>query len=148
MLFVGRPLTLLALAVCTYVVLSWRYKTSLLPAASSIHYEYDANGFRKFDPSKETQKGGAPLASPVDERKKLPQVTVTVSATSSRKEATNTYTASEDLPLPTLDPIDMEEYTKDVLHWNRPGHVDGHFPDYEKFENSDYDPNRWEGFEL
>lgn len=148
MLFVGRPLTLLALAVCTYVVLTWRYKspgaTSSPPAA---HYDYDANGFRKYDPLKEQKtRPDAVLASPVEDgRAKRPTV---LSATATQKPQTTTYTASEDLPLPTLDPIDMQEYMKDVLHWNRPGHVDGHFPDYEKFEETDFDPNRWEGFEL
>ena len=46
-------------------------------------------------------------------------------------------------------PYDQQQaYMQDMLHWNRPGHVDGHWPDYEAFEHQDYDPNRWEGFEM
>jgi hypothetical protein len=59
-----------------------------------------------------------------------------------------TYTASSDLPMATLDAANMEQYMDDMMHWNRPGHVDGHWPDYEAFEHSDFDPNRWEGFEM
>ncbi|KAF1812152.1 hypothetical protein P152DRAFT_26783 [Eremomyces bilateralis CBS 781.70] len=43
---------------------------------------------------------------------------------------------------PPTTPLDMDE----MLDWNRPGHVDGHYPPYEDYVDYNYDPNRWEGF--
>lgn len=42
--------------------------------------------------------------------------------------------------------IDMDEYMKDILKWQRPRDKDGHWPQYSAFDGRDYDPNRWEGF--
>jgi hypothetical protein len=152
MLFVGRPLTLLLLAVCTYVILTWSYRSPSASPSEKPHYIYDENGFRKYEP--QLQSGNARPQQGAKEAGSSSSVAAAAAATKQLKptvvttKAVKTYTASSDLPIATLGPDQMEEYMNDMLHWNRPGHVDGHWPDYEAFEHSEYDPNRWEGFEM
>lgn len=35
-----------------------------------------------------------------------------------------------------------------MLKWNRPGKGNNHWPPYGDYHHSDYDPNRWEGFDM
>jgi hypothetical protein len=159
MLFVGRPLTLLALAVCTYVILTWSYRTPTKAPSEKPDYLYAESGFRKYDPpshhAPQSGKSRPEVAAPKEPVRASSSSRAAAAAAAVSKKPTlittrpvNTYTASSDLPMATLDPEQMEDYMRDMLHWNRPGHVDGHWPDYEAFEHSEYDPNRWEGFQM
>jgi hypothetical protein len=44
--------------------------------------------------------------------------------------------------------VGFDEYMRDMLKWERPREKEGHWPSYRDFVNRDYDPNRWEGFQL
>jgi hypothetical protein len=44
--------------------------------------------------------------------------------------------------------VSVDEYMGDILRWERPNEREGHWPPYKDFINRDYDPNRWEGFQL
>jgi hypothetical protein len=163
MLHVGRPLTLLVLAVCTYVFLTWSY-SSTTRLSTKPDYIYDENGYRIPATAVDQQEPLHTTPPPVKEKGQ--EVVVTTSRHASRPamatagsnssdrmtkvitKPAKTYTATSDLPLPTLSPGQQRAYMQDMLHWNRPNHVDGHWPDYEAFQNEDYDPNRWEGFEM
>jgi hypothetical protein len=48
----------------------------------------------------------------------------------------------------TKSSVSFNEYIRDILRWERPKERDGHWPPYRDFVNRDYDPNRWEGFQL
>lgn len=164
MLHVGRSLTLLALVVCTYVLFTWSY-SSTTRLSTKPDYIYDENGYRITTTNVDQQEAVQTRPPPVKE-KGQDVVVVTSSRlasgpamataglsssdkmTKSISKPARTYTASSDLPLATLPPGQQRAYMQDMLHWNRPGHVDGHWPDYEAFQNEDYDPNRWEGFEM
>ena len=167
MLHIGRPLTLLALAVCTYLVLTWSYRSTTTRVSTRPDYIYDENGFRiPSSPQQQEQvhTRPAPVKPHAEGAGEAAVVVVTTSsagaastaglnssnggaATKVQKPA-KTYTATSDLPMSTLPYDQQQAYMQDMLHWNRPGHVDGHWPDYEAFEHQDYDPNRWEGFEM
>lgn len=41
----------------------------------------------------------------------------------------------------------MADYMKKMLDWERPTGA-GHWPPYNDFVNTDYDPNRWEAFDM
>jgi hypothetical protein len=43
--------------------------------------------------------------------------------------------------------LDIEEYMKDMLIWQRPENKDGHWPPYQDYIGRNYDPNRWEAFD-
>lgn len=161
MLHFGRPLTLLVLAACTYLVLTWGYRSTTTKISTRPDYIYDENGFRIPTSPKEEVHTRPP---PVKQHEEGAGVVVTTSraaanaaptaGSNSSNKATKiakpakTYTAASDLPMSTLPADQQQAYMQDMLHWNRPGHVDGHWPDYEAFEHMDYDPNRWEGFEM
>jgi hypothetical protein len=42
--------------------------------------------------------------------------------------------------------IQIDEYMRDMLKWERPKDKEDHWPQYSAFEGRDYDVNRWEGF--
>ncbi|KAF1962464.1 hypothetical protein CC80DRAFT_161405 [Byssothecium circinans] len=44
-------------------------------------------------------------------------------------------------------PSDLKEYMKSMLNWPRPS-WNGHWPPFGDYLNTEYDPNRWENFEL
>jgi len=46
------------------------------------------------------------------------------------------------------EPINKLDYMANMLKWNRPGKGNNHWPPYGDYHHSDYDPNRWEGFEM
>lgn len=164
MLYIGRPLTLLALAVCTYIILTWSYRSTTTEISTKPDYIYDENGFRiptqphtgqKEEHSKPqevvqdeevvvvttTRKSSAAAAAAVTESQQGKATKVTT-------KLAKTYTAESDLPMATLEPAEHQKYMLGMLNWNRPGHVDGHWPDYVAYDYEEYDPNRWEGFEM
>jgi hypothetical protein len=44
-------------------------------------------------------------------------------------------------------PKDIKEYVKGMLEWDRPN-WEGHWPPFADYVNKEYDPNRWERFDL
>ncbi|OCL15298.1 hypothetical protein AOQ84DRAFT_279185, partial [Glonium stellatum] len=46
------------------------------------------------------------------------------------------------------EPTNTLEYMASMLKWNRPGKDNKHWPPYEDYRNTDYDPNRWEEFKM
>jgi hypothetical protein len=46
------------------------------------------------------------------------------------------------------EPINKLDYMANMLKWNRPGKGNNHWPPYGDYHHSDYDPNRWEGFDM
>ncbi|KAF2269462.1 hypothetical protein CC78DRAFT_575024 [Lojkania enalia] len=44
-------------------------------------------------------------------------------------------------------PEDMKKYMKEMLNWNRPSWL-GHWPPFADYQEKEYDPNRWEKFDL
>ncbi|RDI84453.1 hypothetical protein Vi05172_g5720 [Venturia inaequalis] len=152
MFFIGRPLTLLAIAVCTYITITWRFRSA--GEAFRATGLYDENGFRKYDPTS-TRPHSLPLATPVigpyDEQQQQHLAIHTTTASQSSHDPYRLGKASSTsyLPaLPTEDPVEREEYMQDILDWSRPEHRNGHWPPYEDYIDKDYDPNRWEGFKL
>lgn len=158
MLLVSRPLTLLALAICTYVTITWHLRSSAIQV-SKIVDEYDENGFTRYDPEEWAAKkegNGRPgkIAAPEKQQTILP-VTVGAGELASQTAAKSigveerpSMTRRPAVPLPTLKPIEHEQYMNDILDWERPKHKNGHWPPYEDFAHQDYDPNRWEAFKL
>ncbi|KAF2467795.1 uncharacterized protein BDR25DRAFT_316432 [Lindgomyces ingoldianus] len=52
-----------------------------------------------------------------------------------------------DLGVPEPRPTDLKEYMKNMLNWTRPT-WNGHWPPFGDYVDKDYDPNRWEEFEM
>ena len=50
-------------------------------------------------------------------------------------------------PSPPQPTSGIADYMKLMMKWNRPDHVDNHWPPYENYQTRTYDPNRWEAFE-
>ena len=48
---------------------------------------------------------------------------------------------------PTPRSSDVKDYLRTMLKWNRPT-WEGHWPAYKDYEHKDYDPNRWEEFDM
>jgi hypothetical protein len=48
---------------------------------------------------------------------------------------------------PFARPTNMKEYMKSMLKWNRPS-WDGHWPPFADYVDKEYDPNRWEQFDM
>ena len=46
----------------------------------------------------------------------------------------------------TSSAIEIGEYLRDLLRWQRPSRGD-HWPPYADYKDKDYDPNRWEAFQ-
>ena len=46
------------------------------------------------------------------------------------------------------EPVNKLDYMANMLKWNRPGKGNNHWPPYGDYHHSDYDPNRWEGFDM
>jgi hypothetical protein len=44
-------------------------------------------------------------------------------------------------------PTNLKEYMKEMLNWRRPS-WDGHWPPFLDYVDKEYDPNRWEEFEM
>lgn len=44
-------------------------------------------------------------------------------------------------------PTNMKEYMQEMLNWNRPS-WEGHWPPFGDYINKEYDPNRWEQFDM
>jgi hypothetical protein len=44
-------------------------------------------------------------------------------------------------------PTNLKEYMKSMLKWGRPT-WDGHWPPFRDYVDKEYDPNRWEQFDL
>jgi hypothetical protein len=150
MFFIGRPLTLLAIAVCTYITITWRFRSpDDSPSGLGI---YDENGFRKYEV---TTSHSVPAASAVTGQVDLLQQqhlaihTTTLSEASPKSYGPEKPSSTSLLPaLPTEESVQRDEYLKDMLDWSRPEHRNGHWPPYEDYVDKDYDPNRWEGFKL
>jgi hypothetical protein len=151
MLLLSRPLTLLALAICAYITITWRLRVPQIPSVISI---YDENGFRKYDPleAPPPKKGNSANSQEStdleDQQRPLPWVApgswdAIVAQSLAEQASSNTV-----LPAPTSVPVPQDEYMRDILDWERPRHKNGHWPPYEDFEHKDYDPNRWEAFGL
>ncbi|KAF2685354.1 hypothetical protein K458DRAFT_365715 [Lentithecium fluviatile CBS 122367] len=49
-------------------------------------------------------------------------------------------------PPPPL-PTDMKDYMRELLKWDRPS-WEGHWPPFADYVEKDYDPNRWEQFDM
>jgi hypothetical protein len=150
MFFIGRPLTLLAIAVCTYITITWRFRSSDYPP--SVLGGYDENGFRKYDV---TTSHLLPAASAVtgqvdsSQQQHLAIHTTTLSDAAPKSYGPEKPSSTSLLPaLPTELSVQRDEYLKDMLDWSRPEHRNGHWPPYEDYVDKDYDPNRWEGFKL
>jgi hypothetical protein len=154
MLLVSRPLTLLALAICAYITITWKLQAPRIPSVLSI---YDENGFRRYDPleaavrpgTEELAKSETAGEDIGDQQQPLPPLlpanplASNVAFTKVEQPSSTTI-----IPIPTAGSILHDEYMKDILDWERPKHKNGHWPPYEDFSHKDYDPNRWEGFKL
>jgi hypothetical protein len=148
MLFVSRPLTLLALAICTYITITWRLRIPHIPSVISV---YDENGFRKYDPPETASprtgdfpKSDTAEKSLEDQQRPLPGVISGAWDLNAVEQSPSAIV----LPAPTSVSIPHDEYMRDILDWERPKHKNGHWPPYEDFVHKDYDPNRWEAFKL
>jgi hypothetical protein len=148
MLLFSRPLTLLALAICTYITITWRLRIPHIPSVISI---YDENGFRKYDPLDttppvpETSAKSEVTGKSLDEQQRpLPGVFSDAWVSVLAEQTPVTSIA----PVHTAVSIPPDEYMNDILDWERPKHKNGHWPPYEDFAHKDYDPNRWEAFRL
>lgn len=153
MFFIGRPLTLLAIAVCTYITITWRFRSP----GEALHATglYDENGFRRYDITSTRPYSPPPHPTPVTGQYDEPQqqhlaihpATVSISSPDSYGPEASSPTSFPPA-LPTENRVERDEYMQDILDWSRPEHRNGHWPPYEDYIDKDYDPNRWEGFKL
>ena len=58
--------------------------------------------------------------------------------------STGTVASSSKAP----EQISKSDYMVNMLKWNRPEKENNHWPPYGNYHHSDYDPNRWEGFDM
>jgi hypothetical protein len=56
-------------------------------------------------------------------------------------------TGSSNSSLARPQPTDMNEYMKSMLNWDRPN-WEGHWPPFADYVDQEYDPNRWEQFDM
>jgi hypothetical protein len=165
MLFVSRPLTLLALAICVYVTITWKLHPS---KTTEILGEYDEHGFTNYIPSEKAkgansnpnsnskqEAGGSALGKAGlagQNQQTLPVVaTESLDLSAFQTPDTDGRATVKQVPLATpatANGVDHDEYMKDILDWERPKHKNGHWPPYEDFVLKDYDPNRWEAFKT
>lgn len=158
MFFVSRPLTLLAIAICVYVTITWKLHPS---KGTEIISVYDENGFTNYIPSEKKEGtarskpevGGSALGKTGitgQNQQTLPvMATESIDLSSSQATDVDGSATAHSASQPTLaaaNSMDQEEYMKDILDWERPKHKNGHWPPYEDFVHKDYDPNRWEAF--
>jgi hypothetical protein len=150
MFFIGRPLTLLAIAVCTYITITWRFRSQDYPP-SALGND-DENGFRKYEAGNpHSMQTASAVTGQVDS---LQQQHLAIHSTTSLDVPPKSYgperPSATSLPAsaPTELSVQRDEYLKDMLDWSRPEHRNGHWPPYEDYVDKDYDPNRWEGFKL
>lgn len=47
----------------------------------------------------------------------------------------------------TPKPTDLKKYLREMLNWNRPS-WNGHWPPFNDYVDKEYDPNRWEQFDM
>jgi len=69
----------------------------------------------------------------------------------SNKPSPPPWTTASSKPSP-LDyspprPTNLKEYMKEMLNWRRPS-WEGHWPPFVDYVDKEYDPNRWEEFEM
>ncbi|KAF2402956.1 hypothetical protein EJ06DRAFT_541772 [Trichodelitschia bisporula] len=74
--------------------------------------------------------------------------TVEQAAQESTSAAASTTSTATESDAPQQTGVQLDEYLKDLLNWQRPLASDGHWPRYEDYADRDYDPNRWEAFKL
>lgn len=150
MFFIGRPLTLLAIAVCTYITITWKFRpTGTIPSVRTI---YNENGFVRYEATRSKSAPAASAAS--DQTDSLQQQHFALDTATTPDASPKLYgpekssSTSPLLSVPAEQAIQHNEYMKDMLDWSRPEHRNGHWPAYEDYVDADYDPNRWEGFKL
>jgi len=143
-------LTLLIIAVCTYITITWRSRAP--DDTSGAFGSYDENGFRKYEAKTSHSIPAAPAvtgqADPLQQQH-LSIHTTTLSDGSRKSYGPEKPSSTIPLPSPPTElAVQRDEYLKDMLDWSRPEHRNGHWPPYEDYVDKDYDPNRWEGFKL
>ena len=98
-------------------------------------------GIAPENPSKSaSQKSSAPDVVDMPEERPSP----TAMSPETHLYSTGTIAGSSKAP----EPINKLDYMANMLKWNRPGKGNNHWPPYGDYHHSDYDPNRWEGFDM